>query len=434
MTSATTRAAIRAELFNQVPGLGFAATADSVTATTLTHAYVFEDTTTGANYYRGMYLYRPSASTAANYVRKITTVVPSTGVISIGGPNYSDTTTLPYEIVGLLHPDELNACIQRAMRRVYFQVQSVLPGQVNDGDMDASTAASWAGVNATPAKVTTPAYVYSGVRSLEVTNSLANGYASSNSLDALAGEWYYVSAVVKCASGTAELTVLNNNTSIGISNVISAEPSWTHVWGEAQFPAGCNSARVLLAGLESNADIIWAHVVFYRRDQLSQFPAPTWLDEQYKFQKLRQASYVKPLMITNTSNIGAVGYDDGQSRIFKDWYSPAEFELDPLNKDSNPYQIQLMRSVPREELWLQCKRPYADLEALALDTDTTLAPLNQVYAVAKEELARLLRMRYPQDKRWENLYTEASQQVVAETEARPELPLQPIKREFRGRI
>ena len=174
MTTAITRQAIRRELYNQIPGLGFSAIADSLTGATLTDTYTFRDASVGPNHYRGYYLYRPDL-TSDDTIRKVLTFVPSTGVVIVTGGNYSNTTELDYEMVGLIHPDELNSCITRAQRRIYFETMVPLT-PLSDGDMDANNTTSWDVTSATRAKVTAAANVYSGIRALEVTNTSANRY------------------------------------------------------------------------------------------------------------------------------------------------------------------------------------------------------------------------------------------------------------------
>ena len=85
-------------------------------------------------------------------------------------------------------------------------------------------------------------------------------------------------------------------------------------------------------------------------------------------------------------------------------------------------------------MWIEGKRPYFDLEPLTNDTDTTVAPYDQVVAYAKQELANLLVKRFPGEPRWLELKAEADMTTNSETMARPETPLSPIRRNTSGRI
>src|SRR3990167_2595534 len=126
MPAATsTRRVIRRLLYEEVPMLGFSGTADSVAAGSIVDTYAFQDSALGVNHFRGTFIYRPALS-GDDQVKKAGNLTLASGTLAHTGANYSDTTDTTYEIVGLLHPDELNACIQRALKKIYFETQSPL--------------------------------------------------------------------------------------------------------------------------------------------------------------------------------------------------------------------------------------------------------------------------------------------------------------------
>lgn len=429
MTTATTRQTIRRELYSRVAGLGAAFTASSVTATTVTIA-ALDDTTVAINQYRGYYLYRPEVA-AADQVRKITTVSPSTGQVVHGGANYADTSNTVVELVGLLHPDEINNAITRALKRIYHEYAVPLSGRITDGDMDANNTTSWTdvGTPATKAKSTTAAKVFSGIRALRVLNDAAGEGVQSVSVRGFpAGSYAYAHAVVHADVGTAELHLYNVTGSASIASVTSAEEGFVHLYVKAQVPSGCEELALRLLGTENNADIYWNHAVLYLSED-RMFPAPSWLDEPWKFMKLREMRYRRAL-----SSQANGGYDAAYSREPHDWRQPQAFMLEPYHQDTNPYTIQLMRPVPSNELWIVGKRPFFDTDTLSTDASTTLAPLELLYAYATDELADILMLRYPNEQRWKQLKSQAQLRIDAETSARPEVPLQPVKHEYWGYI
>ena len=433
MTTATTRQAIRRELYNRIPGLAFTGTAASRTSTTLTHTQAFQDSTLGNNHYRGYYLYMPD-DTAADQVRKIASHVASTGVVTTAGPAWGVTTDLDYEVVGLLHPDEINNAIIRALNRIYFETAVPLSPEITDGDMDANNTTSWTSVGTpnTKSKVTTAAKVFSGIRSLRVLNDTAGEGVQSTTVRGFStngNERVYVSAVVHCDVGTAELHLYNVTGSASIASVTSTEEGWAHLWLDVDsLPTGCEEIAVQMIGTQDTADLYWSHVVLYRMDRM-QLALPTWCDDTWKLSRLREMRYGK-----NISNQSRGGYDDATSRVPHDWYQPSMFALEPYHLEANPYAVQLFRPLPRNELWVQGQRPWSDLETLSTDASTTLAPLELLYAYAKEELAKVLYKRYPSDARWLALLTEASAEVDAETRSRPTVPLAPVRIEYWGRV
>ena len=431
MTTAITRQEIRRELYNQVPGLGFYGTADSVAAGSITDTFALRDSLLGQNHYRGMYIYRPDRSTD-DRVKKAHTLTNTTGVLTHSGSSYADTADLNYEIVGLLHPDELNACIQRAQTRIYREELVVLT-LITDGDMRTTGVGSWSdvGTPATKEKVTTASRLLSGTQALHVLNDATDEGVQSATIRGFGtngGENVYVSAVVHADVGTATLVLWDVTNSAVISSVSSTEEGFAHLWLQESLPTTCEEIAVRLLGEENNADLYWNHAVLYRRD-MRMLPAPSWLDDAFKFLKLREARYTK-----NISTQADGGYDDAQSRTFSDWLQPSMFDLLPLHTDANPYQIELLKRIPREELWIHAKRPYSDTEALSTESSTTRAPARLVYAYSKEELAKVLTKRYPTDARWKLLLDEATAEMEAEVKARPEAPLQPIMRTHLGRI
>lgn len=436
-----TRAALRAEMYNQIPGLGFTGTADAFGNTTLTDTFNFQDTTLAPNAYRGFYIYRPSFSTD-DMLKKATTLVNTTGVISHGGFNYSNQDAGAYEIVGLLHPAELNSCLTRAMTRIFFETQVVLSGVgphgITDGDMETAGVGSWTASSGsiTLSKSTTAANIYSGTQSLSMSGTVAGEYAESAEMAVQPNTWLYVSTVVRSnagSRGTFSLSIkdiMNSNNILG--TVTCAEVNWSHLWTRVLLPAGCTRIIVRLT-LVSPAVIsaigYWDHVIAYPQDG-QRYSAPAFVTEQFNFLKLREAVYNKVISSQATG-----GYDNALSRSWKDWLQPSMFSVDPFTIDANPYLINLTKPVPAAELWVEGKRPYSDIEPLtASDTSTTKAPPRLVYAYAKQELGMVLHKRYPSDKRWEVLIQEALMEVDAETRSRPEVPMMPINREVYNRI
>ena len=433
MTTATTRKAIRQELYNRVPGLGFVGVADSVASGSITDAYALRDSTKTQGHYRNYYIYRPDLIGVADddVVHVAKDLTPTTGALTQSGANYSNTSELDYELVGLLHPDEINACIQRAQRRIYWETQVPL-SELTDGDMDDSGVTSWTAVGTpnTRSKTTTAAKVYSGLRSLRVLNDAALEGAQSVTLRGFAtDDWVYVSAVVHADVGTAELHLYSVTGSVSIASVTSTQEGWTQLWLKVQLPANCEEIAVQLLGTTDTTDLYWNHVALYRMHAL-RILAPSWLDEPHKFLKLREARYDHVVGAAQTYG----GTRDASARKFIDWVQPQMFSLDPFHRDTNPYAIQLTKPVPYNELWIEAKRPYSDVEALSTDSATTLAPLDMVYAYATEELAKQLKKRYPQDARWDVLLGEAIGDRDAQTTARPEIPIQPMRREHWGRV
>lgn len=415
------RRTIRRQLLDQIPALGFYGTADSVAAGSIVDTFIFQDSNLSTSQYKGCYILRPDR-TGDDRIKKAGALVLASGTLAHTGSNYTNTSDMVYEIIGLLHPDELDACIVRALKRIYFETQVPLT-RVTDGDFPNSVA-NWTGTNANLTAITAAANVYSGIGSMRVANTLANGYAASVAITVSKGEPFWCSAICRSASGTADLVVWDNTNGAVISNKTHTDSQWQRLWILDYLPSTCESVIIRCRGTESDADIYWDSVHFYTLNE-RRIMAPSWLDEPWKFLKLREAKYARSL---------ATGQDDATTRYLQDWFSPAHFTLDPFQPEVNPYAVQLQRPLPQTDLWIEAKRPYFDLEPLATDSATTTAPLNLILAFSKLELASLLTKRYPQDPKWQQLYREAERETSAETLARPEVPIQPKKYNTLGRI
>lgn len=421
----TTRREARLYLYDEIPRLGFVGTADSVQATSITDTYAFKDSGLGPKHFNGATIYRPT-TTGDNVVRKAGALATSTGVLSHTGDNYSDTVETYYELVGYLHPDDLNACFQRAQRKVFFETQSVLT-EVPDGDMEADSISAWTKINndETVSKVTAAADVKSGVRALRVQNATANGGVKSQAITVHPSEPVRISAVVKVGSGTPSLVLYDESNSVALATITPTyDPlRWVHIWWEGTVGDSTKSVTVRLIGIDSSADVYWDHAVFYHMNARF-LAAPSWLNEPHKFLKLRQTRY----RISLEDHI-----DDEFSREFMDWSQPNHFSLEPLHLDANPYTVALKKPLIGD-LWIEGKRPYFDIEALDGDSDITTAPFLLFIAYAKWELADLLMKRFPTDEQWATLKQDSETEIKAETLSRPEIPDVPKKVNLLGRI
>lgn len=420
----TTRREARIYLYDEIPQMGFAGTADSIQTTSITDTYAFKDSGLGAAHFKGTTIYRPTTS-GDNVIKKAGTLANTTGVLSHTGSDYTDTSEQYYEVVGYLHPDDLNACFQRAQKKLTFETQTVLT-EVADGDMESELTSSWTAIlgSETLTKITTAANVRTGVRSLRVQGN-ANGGVKSQAISVHPSEPVRFSTIVRSASGTPSAVLYDETNAVALATVTpSYDPSgWVRLSWEGTVGDSTLSVTVRLYGLDNSFDLYWDNAIFYHKNARF-LAAPSWLTEPWKFLKLRQANYRIQL---------EPGVDDANSREFMDWSQPNHFSLEPLHLDANPYTIVLKRQMVGD-LWIEGKRPYADIEPLDGDSDTTTAPFLLFIAYAKYELAELLMKRYPTDEQWPALRAAAETEIKAEALSRPEIPDIPRKVNLLGRI
>ncbi len=415
MTTATSRQEIRRLIYQRHPEIGFAATADSVTTTTIVDLSEFGHTRFGGDSWADMYMYRPER-TGNDPVKIATTVNVTTGALSHGGSNYSNTADTEYEICGPLHPDDLNACIIRAQRHSRFNTH--LPLTVfTDADMETSGVGSWTGTNATPTKSTTAADVFSGTQALNIALSGASGYVQSVTFRTHPSTHIYTSCIGRADVGTLSLVLydITNSATFGTAVSYSGE-EYGHLWRVDTTPSTCEEMAVRLVGTGASDDLDVACVMGPYRQGLRRIELPSYIDEFWKLQKLRPARY-------DFTVPGATQVHDAYSREWEgDEYQPEFFETEQFHREANPYQLLLRERLRDQDYWLECQRPWYDVDPLATEAATTTAPLEQLLDVACREVFSLLHNRDPENPTWAENFAKYTMYAAQEEVARPPQP------------
>ncbi len=422
MTTATARQQIRRLILERHPEIGFYATADSVTTTTIVDLSEFGHTRYGGDSWADMYMYRPER-TGNDIIKIATTVNVTTGALTHGGTNYSNTADTEYEIIGPLSPDDLNMCIIRAMR--HMKLTTHLPLTVfTDADMETSGVASWTGTNATPLKTTTAADVYSGTQALNIALSSANGYVQGPTFRTHPSTKIYTSCIGRAEVGTLSLQLVNISDSsalFGTAVTYSGE-EYGHLWRVDTTPSNCEEMAVRLVGTGSTDELDVDCVMGPYRQGVHRIELPSYIDEFWKLQKLREAEY--EYNIPSTTNV-----HDAYSRYWSgDGSAPDRFETETFHRELNPYHILLRDTLPDHDHWLEVQRAWYDVDTLATEAATTTAPLEQLLDVACRELFSLLHTRDPENPAWTENLAKYTQYAAVEEVSRPAQPKQQARR------
>jgi hypothetical protein len=425
-----TRTQIRALLYQRIPGLGAVGTADSVAATSITDAFLLQDANRGANSLRGRYLYRPNRSDDDRVKR---TGALSGATLSHTGSSYTNTTDLSYELVGYMHPDELNACIARAVKKLTWELR--LPLSLwQDGDMDDATVNAYTtgDVGGTSSKTSVSGQVHSGRRALQfISDSGAGPHFTLTLPRAVApGQQLYVAAVARTSqvNTTLRFTLLNVVGMVPIGDPVQTQSqNWVHLWMLRTVPTGCANVMLKIEVLEASkvvyVDVLPGHVL----GELN-YPAPSWLDESFKLLGLSEANYRSQV---------SPGVEIASSRQWEDWFSPRDFVVQDFDEEVTADWLTITRPdgrLPTRDLWLHGRRPYSDVKAFNAEADATMAPENEVLAACELEIAELLHQRYPNEPRWAEMVAAQQRDLAAERAARPPTPMRPQVRRFGGRI
>lgn len=419
-----TRAQTRALLYRLVPGLGFAGTADSYGDNDLIDTFLLEDSEAAASQFYGAYIYRPSLSTD-DRIKPAGDLDGSTGQLNHTGTAYSDKTAGgAYEVVGLMHPDELDKCIQRGMRRIFFETYVPL-GLWTDNDFSLdSNAAHFTPQdhNVTSSKSASSDYNKTGFYSLLVTGDGAHtdGYTRTEAATVSPGDVLFHGGLNRVAGAhtvSYKLWDLTNDVEINSSFAVShSEYKWQHVFRVDTIPDGCYQVAAQLGISGANDVGIWdclfGHVLGSRR-----FDAPSWADEPFKVLSVEEAIYGRS---------PATGRHLADERRYKTWFNPSEWELEPLTEEVASRTITVTRperELPQHDLWLHGKRYYADIAAMDNETDATNAPEDLLIAACLVEVATLLNLRYPAEQQWVTMRTDNEAKLHAQRAARP--PVKP---------
>lgn len=231
------------------------------------------------------------ATTATTFEEaRVLAYAPAEGKVTVGR-TFAVTAisgTTPYELCfGGVAPSEINSAISQACRMFSRAGHWVLTGLVTDGDQETSGTANWSGTNATLAKTTTEAQVGDGEQSLTVTNSGANGYATSAAdIPVGEGKTYFTFAMVRVTTGVASLVwrdITNGaNIPVSWSNLSSVDAAdygdFRVLIGTFTTPEGCVAVRPRLTNSSATGVAYWDDVCLYDIQALA-VPLPTFLTD-----------------------------------------------------------------------------------------------------------------------------------------------------------
>jgi hypothetical protein len=312
-----------------------------------------------------------SAETPLNVgeIRRVTGYTPSQGKLTLARalPN-APTTTQRWGVYFGAPPlrsgviKGMDEYINEVLRTSYYR-RSTLITDCPDGDME-DTHTIWTATDATAAK----ADGLLGSRCLRVTNSAADGHASTPPFYVQSGGTIAVIADVSSQSGTAQLNVRDADTDEVLLFLSSTYSTYRRLSGTAQIPEETRQVVVEIGGHESNAITDWCNVTV-RPARKSIITLPTWL--------------------TNPNQLeGVYGWHttclSPESGIFEDF--PIKHLYPEM--DGQGVRAELGRfALPSEQLFACGLSAYDTLAEL---TDTTDAPAAFVKAVV---LARLFRDR-----------------------------------------
>lgn len=423
MTAATSRQVIRRMILDRWPILGFYATADSVSTTAIVDLSEFGHSRYGGDSWADYYIYRPER-TGNDVVKLATTLAVATGTLSHGGSVYSNTTDTEYELIGPLHPDELNQCIIRALRHMHYPFFLPLTLSELDFDMETSGVNFWDGTsggsaasNATPIKTTSAGNVNSGTQALEITTSSGTNYIRSASWRVVPGSNLVLPVIGKADVGTLQLQIrdVTNSALIG-SQVSYGGEEYARIRLQTSVPSTCEEVQLQISSALTGATLHIDSIFGPYKQGQRRFELPSYIDEGWKIRYLRPLNYAYSF----GDNIAAA-YSEEPYSGEGDWTQPEHFTLETRHREANQYILQLRNGhdLSDRPYQLVCGRPWSDVDTLSTESATTTAPLEQVLDLACREIFSLLHARDRGNKTWDELYNRYKEYAEHEELARP---------------
>ena len=423
MTTATARQAIRRLILDRHPILGFYATADSVSTTAIVDLSEFGHSRYGGDSWADFYIYRPER-TGNDIIKIATTVAVATGTLSHGGSNYSNTSDTEYEILGPLHPDELNQKIIQALRHMHYPFWLAMTLSEYDFDMETSGVNFWDGTsggsaasNATPTKTTDDEDVRTGTQALSIATSDATNYIRSATFPVVPGSNLVIYIMGKAEVGTLQVQFrdVTNSALFGTQVTYDGE-EYARIRLQATVPSTCEDAQLQISSAATSATLHIDTLYGPYKQGQRRFELPSYIDENWKIHYLRPLHYAYEF----GSNLAA-GYSEEPWSAEGDWVAPQHWSLETRHREANQYLLQLKRGHDLSDTPYQivCGRPWSDVDTLSTESATTTAPLEQLLDLACREIFSLLHARDRSNKTWAELYERYKDYAEIEELARP---------------
>lgn len=359
-------------------------------ATSFTAPNMLQNDRWGSNHFSSINagIFRGTAASSADFWRPAADLNKTTGALSHGGANWSDTTDGDeiFEIWyrGIRPDKEVLDAANRTLEFIPFDSMEALSHLSEfDGSMTASTDTNWTNVGSpgTSAKATTARRVPWGMRAYQLINASANEGTQSTTIPAEEGSLVSAWALSSVNVGTASLVLYD----VTNAAAFSSAPTVTHDEEEPMLmrqpwiatPEDCKEIALQLLGTTSTSDIFWNMVWLFKQDDLK-INLPSYISEGFKV----TAIYSAMPRGANTSNI----YQSKDLRLDK-LAEGQDYNFIFGQPDANPHAV-IFRDYTyfTYPLFLQVRRPYADLVTFSADTDTTTCPIHLFMPRFKIEL------------------------------------------------
>lgn len=270
-----TRLALRTQLGAEETGLATLGVATATgTTTTVIDATRLKGAYSASRWSRGTAIRFSKLTTACATNTSLDAYAPATGTVTFLPAVTATAVADVFEIWAAVDSvDEVDDAIDRGLTRHCFRWVPIPLTKVTDGDMGESGVTNWTASGATivPTKVNIAFPDKIGRRYLKTLHSAAGSYVHSATMNAVAGDVWRLSVLVKANVGTAILVAydVTNSASITLSGDGGsyAGRAWKHLDNTFTIPATCKQIRLHLSGTGTTDDIHWTSIIAYQQDE-----------------------------------------------------------------------------------------------------------------------------------------------------------------------
>lgn len=343
--------------------------------------------------------FRPTTATAADVYRPLLALTNSSGLHTITGANYTDTTlgteTIEIWYYGIRPDTDVLNAYNRAIGDIYDHAWEPLTLALDPGCRDAALANWGVAVNATAAKQSTAGSyrVFPGLtKSVAVTNTSTNGYQPTLSIPVVPTEQLVIIGLSRVQSGTAsQMVVWDSTNGAAISTVTHQDSVWQFSVAITSAPAGCHNITVRLGGTGASDVTDWQTPWVYRPQANALITLPSgYLDEQFKVESVAYTTFHNSVA-PNASGLVYQAMAQDPITIPGTDYSP-----DVMATAANPSFIQFHGGCEgyfQYPLWVQVRLPYLERGAVSAETDVVYAPRHLLLPAWKRRLLESVSMQ-----------------------------------------
>lgn len=377
---------LRQDQYDLIPGFGFASTVTSDgQVNQLEDVVRLKNSLMVAEELTGRFVFRPEASEVSDRWREIARVDASTGILTpVTDWTAPPLAEEPYEVMGIMNPDQFFALVQRVMRRTPISDRIPL-STVADGDMEAQDVLDWTSDGGSGTKVTDPVLVHTGARALQVTAATALGGLLSEPRPVVSGDQVYASVNAIRVSGAGARAAFydaTNGVEFGQA-VVSTLSRITRLALSARVPATCQALSLRLSGIDAGDVVVFDSICgpFQAGDNIIRLPA--WVTAPDRISKVMSVGF----------NVSVSGLTDAFAAVYDDW-DEDEYDVLTAPHAANPGQLYLTPQRPRHiDIWLETLRPASDYTTFtntaAGEAVQTRLPRDLITAVVASEIFRV---------------------------------------------